>query len=47
MYSIPKYNAKEVRVNTRAEAVKARESTQKTKWESIKSKQKNQRPRST
>lgn len=39
IYSIPKYRAKEVSVKTRAEAVKAKLSTQKTKCESTKSKQ--------
>jgi len=46
MYSTPKYKASVVRVKTKAEHTKERVSTQKTKWESIKSKQKNQRPKS-
>ena len=47
MYSIPKYKANDVRVRTSAEAVKAKLSIQKTKWESTKSKQKNHLPKST
>lgn len=47
IYSIPKYKANDVKVNTRAEAVSARLSTQKTKCESTKSMQKNHRPKST
>ena len=42
MYSTPKYKAKEVKVRTKAEQIRDKVSTQKTKWESIKSKQKNQ-----
>jgi len=44
MYSTPKYKANIVRVSTRDDDINAKESTQKTKWESIKSRQKNQRP---
>jgi len=47
MYSIPKYNAKDVSINTKAEAVSARLSMQNTRCESTRSKQKNQRPKST
>ena len=47
MYSTPKYKANIVRVSTRDDDINAKESTQKTKWESIKSRQKNQRPQST
>jgi uncharacterized protein involved in exopolysaccharide biosynthesis len=36
-----------VSVSTKLEEIKAKESMQNTKWESIKSKQKNQRPKST
>jgi hypothetical protein len=46
MYSIPKYRAKEVSVRTKAEQINDRVSTQKTKCESIRSRQKNQRPKS-
>lgn len=46
MYSTPKYKAKEVKVRTSAEQIKDKVSTQKTKWESIKSKQKNHLPKS-
>jgi hypothetical protein len=46
MYSTPKYKAKDVRVKTSAEHINDNVSTQKTKCESIKSKQKNQRPKS-
>lgn len=46
MYSTPKYNARTVKVNTKAAEISARVSTQKTKWESIKSRQKNHRPKS-
>ena len=46
MYSTPKYSEKEVNVKTKEEDTKARVSTQKTKCESIKSKQKNHRPKS-
>jgi len=46
MYSTPKYKAKEVKVRTKAEQIKDKVSTQKTKWESIKSKQKNHLPKS-
>ena len=47
MYSTPKYKANIVSVNTKMEDTKARLSTQNTKCESIKSIQKNQRPKST
>lgn len=46
MYSTPKYKANIVSVKTKLEEIKAKESIQNTKWESIKSKQKNQRPKS-
>ena len=46
MYSTPKYKASVVKVKTKAEQIKERVSIQKTKWESIKSKQKNHRPKS-
>lgn len=46
MYSTPKYRAKEVNVKTNADAIKARLSIQKTRCESTRSKQKNQRPKS-
>ena len=39
MYSTPKYKAKEVNVRTSVDAINAKLSTQKTKWESIRSKQ--------
>ena len=44
MYLTPKYKANIVRVRTGEDDINAKESTQKTKCESIKSKQKNQRP---
>jgi hypothetical protein len=47
MYSTPKYKANIVRVKTRLDAIRAKESIQKTKCESIRSRQKNQRPKST
>ena len=47
IYSRPKYNANTVRVSTNIDDTKAKLSTQNTKLESIKSKQKNQRPKST
>jgi len=47
MYSTPKYKANIVKVSTNEDAIKDRLSIQKTKWESIISKQKNQRPKST
>ena len=47
IYSTPKYNANIVKVNTKLEDINARESIQNTKWESIRSRQKNQRPKST
>jgi hypothetical protein len=46
IYSTPKYKANIVKSRTSEDAIKASESTQKTKWESIKSIQKNQRPKS-
>lgn len=46
MYSTPKYKAKEVSVKTKAEHIKDKVSTQKTKCESIKSRQKNHLPKS-
>lgn len=46
MYSTPKYKAKQVKVSTREDDIRAKESKQKTKWESIKSKQKNHLPKS-
>jgi len=46
MYSTPKYNANMVKVRTKEAETSAKLSTQKTKWESTKSKQKNQRPKS-
>jgi len=47
MYSTPKYSASIVRVKTNMEHIIAKVSIQKTKWESIKSKQKNHLPKST
>ena len=47
MYSTPKYKANIVKVKTKLDDIKAKESIQKTKCESIKSKQKNHRPKST
>jgi len=46
IYSTPKYKANIVKVNTKEADTRARLSTQNTKWESTKSKQKNQRPKS-
>jgi hypothetical protein len=46
IYSTPKYKANIVKSRTSEDAIKASESTQKTKCESIKSIQKNQRPKS-
>ena len=46
MYSIPKYKANDVSVKTKIAHINAKVSIQKTKWESIRSKQKNQRPKS-
>jgi hypothetical protein len=46
IYSTPKQNAKEVNVSTKEVQTKAKLSIQKTKCESIKSKQKNHRPKS-
>ena len=47
IYSTPKYKANIVKVNTNEAAVNAKLSIQKTKCESIISKQKNHRPKST
>ena len=47
IYSTPKYNANIVKVITKDDDTSAKLSTQKTKWESIKSKQKNHLPKST
>ena len=47
IYSTPKYKANIVKVNTSEADTKAKLSTQKTRWESTKSKQKNHRPKST
>ena len=47
MYSTPKYSANIVSVSTRAEATSDSVSIQNTRCESIKSRQKNQRPKST
>ena len=47
MYSTPKYKANMVKVRTKLDDIKAKESIQNTKCESIKSKQKNHRPKST
>ena len=47
MYSTPKYKANIVKVKTKADATRDKLSRQKTRCESIKSKQKNQRPKST
>ena len=47
MYSTPKYKANIVRVKTSIDEIKANVSIQNTKCESIKSRQKNQRPKST
>jgi len=46
MYSTPKYKANDVKVKTNAEQINERVSIQKIKCESIRSKQKNQRPKS-
>ena len=46
IYSVPKYKANIVKVKTNVEPTRASVSTQNTKWESIKSRQKNQRPKS-
>ena len=46
MYSTPKYNANIVSNKTRLDDTSASVSAQKTKCESIKSRQKNQRPKS-
>lgn len=47
IYSTPKYKANTVKVSTKDAAVRAKLSIQKTKCESIISKQKNHRPKST
>ena len=47
IYSTPKYKAKTVKVNTNIEETKAKLSIQNIRFESIKSKQKNHRPKST
>ena len=39
MYSTPKYNAKDVNINTKEDAMRAKLSIQKIRFESIKSKQ--------
>ena len=44
--STPKYKANDVKVKTKAEQINERVSIQKIKCESIRSKQKNQRPKS-
>lgn len=46
IYSTPKYKAKHVKVKTKDAQINERLSIQKTKWESIKSKQKNHLPKS-
>ena len=46
IYSTPKYKAKVVKVKTKEAHINDRVSIQKTKCESIKSRQKNQRPKS-
>ena len=46
MYSTPKYKARDVNVKTNAEHINDKVSIQKTKWESIRSKQKNHLPKS-
>lgn len=46
MYSIPKYKAKDVKISTNSEEMSAKPSIQNVKCESIKSKQKNHRPKS-
>ncbi len=46
IYSTPKYRAKVVNNKTSIAAVSAKLSIQNTRWESIMSKQKNQRPKS-
>lgn len=47
IYSTPKYKANIVKVKTKDEEIKAKVSIQKTKCESIRSKQKNHLPKST
>lgn len=46
MYSTPKYKANMVNSKTSIDETKANPSIQKTKLESIRSRQKNQRPKS-
>ena len=46
IYSTPKYNANIVKKSTKFAPISAKLSTQKTKWESMRSRQKNQRPKS-
>jgi hypothetical protein len=46
IYSTPKYRAKEVKISTKLAHSKAKESVQKARWESIRSKQKKKRPKS-
>lgn len=46
IYSTPKYNARHVRIKTKEAANKAKLSIQKMRCESIKSRQKNHRPKS-
>jgi len=47
IYSTPKYKANMVSVKTKIEATNDKLSIQNTKCESMRSKQKNQRPKST
>lgn len=47
IYSTPKYKANIVNVSTKEEAINDKLSMQKTKCESIKSRQKNHLPKST
>jgi hypothetical protein len=47
IYSTPKYKANTVKVNTSIDEIRAKLSTQNTKLESIKSRQKNHLPKST
>jgi hypothetical protein len=47
IYSTPKYKANTVKVSTKIELTKAKLSTQNTRLESTKSKQKNHLPKST
>ena len=46
IYSVPKYNANEVNTKTNAEATRAKLSIQNKRWESIRSRQENHRPKS-